>query len=251
MQAKILCVYDEGAAVDTPLIGAQGLALLVDVDGQRTLFDTGMRPRYLAHNLDYLDIDPASIDVVAVSHGHRDHAGGLAGLLERIEGPVDVYAPESARGRKGLMRGSGLYVPAELAGKMVFKPVDDWLQLSDNLFMSPPLGGNGDEECFLILKTKKGPVVLSGCSHCGVQTVIGLVRDRFGSAPKAYIGGIHIEKKEKAKAQEASEAFQSSGCSDLHLNHCTSRDAITEMRVKLGLHGVENFYVGNTLEYEV
>ena len=81
-KARILNVYDEGALEHTPLIGGHGQGFIIDVDGKRILFDTGLRGRYLLHNMKVLGIEPDSIDMVVLSHGHRDHTGGLVSLLE-------------------------------------------------------------------------------------------------------------------------------------------------------------------------
>jgi 7,8-dihydropterin-6-yl-methyl-4-(beta-D-ribofuranosyl)aminobenzene 5'-phosphate synthase len=251
MQVKILCIYDEGAVEDMPYIGAKGFSLLVDLDGQRTLFDTGMRPRYLSHNMAYLDIKPESIDRVVISHVHRDHTGGLEGLLIEKLSNTDIFAPASAKGSKGIFRTHGLYISPEFKDRVTFKEVDDWVQISENLFITPPISYEGGDECFLVIMSKKGPIVLSGCSHCGVEAVIAAVKERFGIAPKTYIGGIHLMKKEKSKAQSIAEIFKDAQCLDLWLNHCTSREGMTELRVCLGLNGVKNFYVGMTREYEV
>ena len=80
-KAKVLSVYDEGALEDTPFIGATGFSVLVEVDGQRTLFDTGMRGRYLIHNLDYLDVKPDMIDRVVISHNHKGNMGGFSSIV--------------------------------------------------------------------------------------------------------------------------------------------------------------------------
>jgi len=251
MQAKILCVYDEGAVEEKPYIGAKGLSLLVDVDGQRVLFDTGMRPRYLTHNLSYLDIKADSIGMVVISHAHKDHFGGLEGLLLEKQTHTDILLPASAIGSKGMFKSNGVCISQEFKDKVDVKTVEDWVQISDNLFMTPPVKYEGGDECFLVLRSKKGPVVLSGCSHCGVEAVIKLVEERFGTTPKAYIGGINLKKKEKKRGQAIAGTLKEAGCLDLSLNHCTSPEGITEMRVCLGLEGVKNFYVGMTKEYEV
>jgi len=247
MKAKVLCVYDEGAALDKPYIGARGLSLFVDVDGQRTLFDTGMSPRYLSHNLDFLEIKSDSLDRVVISHGHREHVGGIEGVLEGRTVPIDIFAPESAIGGKGLFRSHGLYIVPEFSDRVNMNIVEGWTELSENLHISSPIDG----ECFLVLLTKEGPVVMCGCSHCGVDKVTDAVCERFGRAPKGYIGGIHLQKKEKDKSMEVAEYFRKNNCSDLLLNHCTSPDSITWMRTVLGLKGVNNFYVGDMKEYEV
>jgi len=41
-----------------------------------------------ANNLDYLKIDPATVDALIMSHGHYDHCGGLTGLLEAQRGKM-------------------------------------------------------------------------------------------------------------------------------------------------------------------
>ncbi len=70
MTAKITCAYDEGSIPGTSLIGAKGTSMLVEKDGKKILFNTGLRDRYLSHNMDYLDIDPESIDMVVVSQSN-------------------------------------------------------------------------------------------------------------------------------------------------------------------------------------
>jgi metallo-beta-lactamase superfamily protein len=60
-------------------------ALVVNTGGKLVLIDTGMgfrevygpRTGHLLSNLRAASIDPASIDIVALSHGHPDHVWGL------------------------------------------------------------------------------------------------------------------------------------------------------------------------------
>src|SRR5262249_61491429 len=62
-----------------------GLAHLVEVTrgGERftTALDFGLTPDTMNHNFRELALDPAAIDALALSHGHRDHWGGLTGFL--------------------------------------------------------------------------------------------------------------------------------------------------------------------------
>ena len=44
------------------------------------LFDTGLSPDAMVTNADRLGIDLSGVHAVVFSHGHFDHAGGLAGL---------------------------------------------------------------------------------------------------------------------------------------------------------------------------
>jgi 7,8-dihydropterin-6-yl-methyl-4-(beta-D-ribofuranosyl)aminobenzene 5'-phosphate synthase len=47
----------------------------------RYLLDFGYTPEVLIRNFDLLDLDPGRIDGLILSHGHRDHYGGLEGFV--------------------------------------------------------------------------------------------------------------------------------------------------------------------------
>jgi metal-dependent hydrolase (beta-lactamase superfamily II) len=58
------------------------------------LFDTGVSPDGMAANVEWLGLDVAAIEVVVLSHGHFDQAGGFPGLA-RLRGrsgmPLTVH----------------------------------------------------------------------------------------------------------------------------------------------------------------
>ncbi len=251
MQVNIHSVYDEGAIVGTSLIGAKGLSILIEVDGQRTLFDTGMRGRYLEHNLEILGVDPESIDRVVISHGQKDHVGGISGLLKNREAPVNVYSLVSSRGTGSLLGTNGLSIPSGFTNRARLIDLEGWEQLSENLFVTPALPYAGGEECFLVVYSSKGPIIISGCCHCGPEAVMDKVARKFDRDPRAFIGGVRLGKKEKKKAKAYADAFIARGRPELHLNHCTTEIGMTELRTHLGLSGVDNFYAGTTIEFGV
>lgn len=78
------------------LSGEWGLSLLLESHkgGERRghLLDFGYTPEVLNHNLEMLDINPARIDGLILSHGHLDHFGGLIGFLKKHRGkmPADL-----------------------------------------------------------------------------------------------------------------------------------------------------------------
>ena len=77
-----------GGTTMAGLVAEHGFAALVTVRrGDRTtsvLFDTGLSPDALVTNADRLGVDLAAVQGVVLSHGHFDHAGGLAGLARRL-----------------------------------------------------------------------------------------------------------------------------------------------------------------------
>ena len=68
-----------------------GLSILVEVDGTRILMDTGWGFSAV-YNAQLLGIGLDTIEAIVLSHGHRDHTGGLRDILRRKRSPVDVIA---------------------------------------------------------------------------------------------------------------------------------------------------------------
>jgi competence protein ComEC len=67
----------------------QGLAVLIEDDGQRVLFDTGPPDGSVVLAL---PSEVGNLDAVIVSHSDTDHAGGLAVVLDRL--PVSALLAE-------------------------------------------------------------------------------------------------------------------------------------------------------------
>jgi 7,8-dihydropterin-6-yl-methyl-4-(beta-D-ribofuranosyl)aminobenzene 5'-phosphate synthase len=71
----------------TTLAGEWGLSLHLESEhhGSKAqyLLDFGYTPEILNRNFDLLDIEAAKLDGLILSHGHRDHYGGLIGFVSR------------------------------------------------------------------------------------------------------------------------------------------------------------------------
>lgn len=59
-----------------------GFSCLIQHEGQNILFDTGGDGLVLAANMAKLGIDPASLDLLMISHQHWDHTGGIYYILK-------------------------------------------------------------------------------------------------------------------------------------------------------------------------
>lgn len=244
---NVLCVYDEGSIVNTSLIGARGTSFLIESDGKRLLFDTGLRDRYLRHNMEYLEIDPDSIDAVAVSQAHPDNCRAINGLLDARTAPVDVHAPAGLYGGKRGMLSRSPGLSDENRDKAVIHDIEGWTELIPKVWLSPMVQEGGYSEAYLVIEGRRLAVV-SGRAQEGPGPALDLVRKRFGREAGTFVGSILLEKRKRPVAEAYAAVLDAAGCTDLHLNHCTGRDGMTNLRTHFGLRGVDEFYVGMSLE---
>ncbi|MFA6710367.1 MAG: MBL fold metallo-hydrolase [Candidatus Methanomethylophilaceae archaeon] len=249
MKAKLLCIYDDGALEDTSLIGAKGFSIMVEVDDQRTLFDTGMRGRYLLHNMSQLNVDPESIDRIVISHDHKANMNGLKGFLGIRETPVDVYAHPSCWQRKGML--GRPFFSDELRQKFIPHDITSTTQLSDHLSVMGSVSPDVNE-LFIVLRARNGPVLLTACSHAGVPAVMASLKDATGKSPIAIVGGLHIQKLKQCEIDPIGDVLKNEyGSPKLYLNHCTGQSGVTGMRVVFDLESVKEFYAGTELRFDI
>jgi 7,8-dihydropterin-6-yl-methyl-4-(beta-D-ribofuranosyl)aminobenzene 5'-phosphate synthase len=86
--------------LNSTLAGEWGLSLHLesrggDANGQY-LLDFGYTPEILTRNFDLLGIEPGRLNGLILSHGHRDHYGGLAGFVvhyrDRMRDDLRLFA---------------------------------------------------------------------------------------------------------------------------------------------------------------
>ncbi len=116
-----LITLSENTAKWLWVLGEWGWSMLIEADGFKVLFDTGLRVS-VPYNAAALGIDLASVDTIALSHGHVDHTGGLRDVLELMRGtighsnfvssrptPIDIVAHPEVWGPKFIKHGDPAY----------------------------------------------------------------------------------------------------------------------------------------------
>ena len=68
--------------------GSEGNAVLAEYGSTRILIDAGLRYKSLCEYLSQLNVDPASISALLLTHEHSDHTLGLPVILKRLNLPV-------------------------------------------------------------------------------------------------------------------------------------------------------------------
>jgi len=154
---KITIVYDNEA--NPELKSGWGFSCLIETE-EKILFDTGNSGQNLIYNLRQLKIQPETVDAVVISHNHWDHTGGLKEFL-KLNNNAKVFRPKSFS-----------------------KPTE----ISPGIHSTGALGRLIKEQS-LVVNTKKGNIVITGCAHPGLAQII----DKAKQLGKIYgvLGGFH------------------------------------------------------------
>jgi 7,8-dihydropterin-6-yl-methyl-4-(beta-D-ribofuranosyl)aminobenzene 5'-phosphate synthase len=86
-----ITTLSENTASQFDVMAEWGLSILIEVDGQNILLDSG-KSGAVCQNAEAMGIDLRKIDKIVLSHGHFDHTGGLQALLSKIKKEVEVIA---------------------------------------------------------------------------------------------------------------------------------------------------------------
>ena len=94
----------------------------------------------------------------------------------------------------------------------------------------------------MVLRSKKGLVVVLGCAHRGMINTILHARHVTGEQRvHTIVGGTHLFPKTKAQKQKAIAALREIGVQKVGVSHCTGFDAAMKLAREFG----EDFFVNN------
>lgn len=194
-----------------------GVSFLVD---EKTLFDAGEKGAWLMRNMKILRVDINKIEAVVISHDHWDHQGGLWELLKKKKG-LTVYAcPNfSAEFKEKVKR---------LKGRL--KEAKKITEISEDIFITGEIAGEYKGEYMpeqaLVVKTAKGLIIITGCSHPGIVKIVEKVKRHF-SDDKIYLvfGGFHLKDKDKRFIEVVVETFKKMKVRKVGPTHCSGKVA--------------------------
>jgi 7,8-dihydropterin-6-yl-methyl-4-(beta-D-ribofuranosyl)aminobenzene 5'-phosphate synthase len=210
---EITILYDNNT-YDPHLRTAWGFSALVEVGHSMILFDTGGDGAILMGNIANLDIDPASVDIVILSHAHGDHIGGLDDFLTQADQPEIYLLPSSfAKLKARLPNGANLI------------EVGPGQMLMDGVLTTGEMGNEIPEQS-LMIKTSRGYVALTGCAHPGIIEIVERVKELSGEQVYLLVGGFHLKDMGVAEIEGIIVELQSLGVEKVAPTHCTGTEAI-------------------------
>ncbi len=233
------CVYNKGLQAE------HGLSLLIESETACILFDTGASGLFI-RNADRMGIDLRKVDILVLSHGHRDHTGGVNEFLALNE-RAKVYGKPAIfhKKYKNAQENGMPLVPEKYLHR--FYRIEQTTEIVPGVYLFPQLevtdrhdmhyddfytvtkeGHEPDtfeDELAIGLVNEKGVSVLSACSHRGITNIIRTVRTAVPDLPlRLVLGGFHIHKAGEEKFHVISGFFGKHLPRRLGVCHCTGID---------------------------
>ena len=260
--SKHVCITTlvEDAASGTGLCGEHGLSLWTEYGDQRILFDTG-QTGLLLKNAKLLGADVARTDAIVLSHGHYDHTGGLAAVLD-IAPRAIVYVHPAALWPKFVRKGAetraigmsdstrevicahaqdervvwteeptkvmpGFFVTGQVPRNADFEDVGGSFFIDENCEKADIL----PDDQAMFFHTSGRLIVLLGCSHAGVVNTLDYIVKLSGDKHiYGVVGGMHLLSASQERIERTISVFHKYGVQRIGLAHCTGADATQQIR---------------------
>jgi 7,8-dihydropterin-6-yl-methyl-4-(beta-D-ribofuranosyl)aminobenzene 5'-phosphate synthase len=211
---------------------AHGLSFYVETEKHKILLDLGPSAETI-HNAELLGIDLSAVDTVILSHGHYDHSGGIIpftevndkALIYMQESAVEDYYADDGEQAEPRFRYIGIDKTIASLPQVRFlsgdKVIDEELEVFviHNRSHELPstnkrlLVRSGDEyrrddfvhEHCLVIRSKGMSVLMSGCAHNGILSILDAYKDKYGTVPDLVVSGFHLMKKTDYSDSEIDE----------------------------------------------
>jgi 7,8-dihydropterin-6-yl-methyl-4-(beta-D-ribofuranosyl)aminobenzene 5'-phosphate synthase len=277
MKIKITTLSENTAELG--YLAEWGLSMFIEAEGTKVLFDTGAGIAAL-HNAQLLGIDLSSIDKIILSHGHRDHTGGLREILMRMKKEVEIIAhpdiwaskysrpnvwarkPDGGKKeqfsglpfRRELLENLGARFnltrkPVHLTKKFLttgeIPMVSDYEEIDSGLFdkkTGKMLPDELNDDLALVIDTAYGLVVILGCAHHGIINTLRHAQKLTGKELiYAAIGGTHLLNASEERLKKTAVELQEMGVQYLGVSHCTGFEASAYLAREFG----KGFFLNN------
>jgi 7,8-dihydropterin-6-yl-methyl-4-(beta-D-ribofuranosyl)aminobenzene 5'-phosphate synthase len=256
-QLRITVLVENTAGRDD-LVAEHGLALWIEADDRKILFDTGQGPA-LAPNAEALGINLEEAYAVALSHGHYDHTGGLAALRNRLR-DARLYVHPAAFDRKfGVTTEGSRYIGASLGRlEQLQREIPNLIPTIEPTEIVPGVSVTGEiprrndfedvggpffrddagrapdslpDDQAMYIDTRDGVVILLGCAHAGVVNTLDYVAELTGADRfHAVLGGMHLVRASEERISRSIAALRAYNVQLIGPCHCTGAEPTARIR---------------------
>jgi 7,8-dihydropterin-6-yl-methyl-4-(beta-D-ribofuranosyl)aminobenzene 5'-phosphate synthase len=206
---KIITVLDN-YVVGPGLNARWGLAVAVVSPTGTTLFDSGPSGEALLANMKQLGLEPSQFRNVVISHDHGDHTRGLRVFL-RVNPDAMVFLPGRAAAATRYVKAAGAK----------YRNVHGPIEVATGIRSTGPMDKSSHEQA-LIIDTEDGLVVITGCAHPGIVTVLKRVRSlNPGKRLALVMGGFHLYESSTEQIDAIIQDFRRMKVGKVSPSHCS------------------------------
>jgi len=278
MSIKITTLIENKADENNVLINEHGLSLYIEIDEMKILFDTGQSGDFIK-NAEKLKINLDKLEYVILSHGHYDHSGGFRKLVDNTNKSFKLIVGSGFFNKKYKLveesyksNGNNFDEVFIVENNISIKYINqDSLNITEDVIIFSNFEKNTEfevlnknfykkqneeyisddfaDEIVLVLKHKKGLIIILGCSHVGVTNILKTIITRTGMPIYCIIGGSHLIEADELRLKGTIEFLKENNISMLRLSHCTGENAIKELENEFGNKFVYN-NTGNSIFFK-
>lgn len=239
-----------------------GLSIYIETIKHKILLDTGSSDMFLK-NAQKLGVDLSQVDMMILSHGHYDHAGGLMDFV-KINPSATIYMrPTVVKAYYSMKAAGAKYIG--LDERIFSLPQIKYTNESETLgeqvaLFSGVIGrrfwpkGNRslkikvadiyeqdsfDHEQSLVVRENGKSVLISGCAHNGILNILDKYRELYHADPDMVITGFHMKsdflsEEDKEVIQMTAKELSKMENTIFYSGHCTGEEAFGIMKQIMG-----------------
>ena len=236
-----------------------GLSFLIKDENKTFIFDTGKTGEFIK-NADKLNINLKDIKDMVLSHSHFDHTGGVKTFTEKCNSDYTLHVNKTFfeekhriteviheflgnnfdekyllnhRVKIHYLENDEYKISKNITLHTNFKSINNFetptryyfRKIYDNYILD-----NMEDEIAAVMETKKGLLIICGCSHIGIANIVENIRLRTGKKIYGIAGGLHLTKASDERMNAVLNYFKETGIEFFAVSHCTGDKFIEKLK---------------------
>lgn len=227
-----------------------GLSFLIN-DTTKILFDVGPSDIFVK-NAKKLNINLDEVDTIVLSHGHWDHGNGLKFIrnktlichpgcfIKRFRKKDDSYIglplnlEEAQKNFKLILTKK----PYKLTEDIIFlgeiPRLNNFEAKTTKFYKETKEDDFVFDDSALAIKSKKGLIILAGCSHAGICNIVEYAKKvTISNKVYAVIGGFHLKELDEVTLKTI-EYFKKEKIKKIYPSHCVAEPVLKKFSEEFG-----------------
>ena len=236
-----------------------GLSFLIKDENKTFIFDTGKTGEFIK-NADKLNINLKDVKDMVLSHSHFDHTGGVKTFTEKCNSDYTLHVNKTFfeekhriteviheflgnnfdekyllnhRVKIHYLENDEYKISKNITLHTNFKSINNFetptryyfRKIYDNYILD-----NMEDEIAAVMETKKGLLIICGCSHIGIANIVENIRLRTGKKIYGIVGGLHLTKASDERMDAVLNYFKETGIEFFAVSHCTGDKFIEKLK---------------------